>query len=377
VTGRRSHSPRRSSLRLALSAALLLVLGACAGQSGPLPADRASEAPVGGPLDAEQIARMFGDAVWKVEVDGCGIESGGSSFAIGPDLVVTNRHVVEFDPTPTLISRDGGTEIGARVIGVSDEVDLALLRVDRPLGTVLEWAPTDSLSEGQRVVALGYPAPFLTFSVAVGTLNAFDVVDGVRVGVISDEASDHGSSGGPLLTDRGLIAGIITEFAGEGGRQIIGVSLTYDAVRDEIARILADPQVLEEDCEGAVYGTDLVLDLLWDWCEAGGMWACDELFIRSVGGSDYEWFGATCGDLIETDEWCTILYDAPEAFAFGDVEELDVLWSECASGLGVWATACDLLFDVSPAESDYLAFGDSCGDRNDPSGWCRDLYGGS
>lgn len=52
-------------------------------------------------LDAESIARAFGDAVWRVEVEGCDIESGGSSFAVGPNLVVTNRHVVEFDANPT------------------------------------------------------------------------------------------------------------------------------------------------------------------------------------------------------------------------------------------------------------------------------------
>jgi hypothetical protein len=362
-------------LRLALPTALLLVLGACASdpQAGGSPAPPVAS----GPLDAEQIARTFGGAVWQVEVDGCDVESGGSSFAIGPDLVVTNRHVVEFDPTPTLVSRDGSVVLEATVIGMSDEVDLALLRVDGRLDVVLEWAPTSSLSEGQRVVALGYPAPFLTFSVAVGTLNAFDVVDGVRVGIISDESSDYGSSGGPLLTERGLVAGIVTEFAGEGGRQVIGVSLTHDAVKAEIARMLADPQVIEEDCSGAAYGSDVVLDTLWDWCEDGAMWACDELFVRSVSGSDYGSFGATCGGIVDTEDWCTVLYGAPEAFTLGDVAELDALWIWCASGSGDWTMACDVLFQVAPVDSDYEAFGDSCGDRNEPSGWCEELYGRS
>jgi len=360
---------------VAVSLACALLLGACA--TGPGAEVAAPVAPVPqdtGPLDAEQLARTYGDAVWQVEVDGCGMESGGSSFAIGPDLLVTNRHVVEFDPTPTLVSRDGAVVLEARVIGMSDTVDLALLRVDTQLDATLDWAPTGELSEGQRVVALGYPAPYLTFSVAVGTLNAFEVVDGVRVGIVSDEASDYGSSGGPLLTDRGLVAGIVTEFAGEGGRQVIGVSLTHDAVAAEIARIVADPEVLEEDCTGAAYGTDTVLDVLWDWCEDGAMWACDELYIHSLAGSDYEWFGATCGDLVDTEEWCTVLYGAPEAFTRGDVAELDELWDACASGQGDWALACDLLFSVAPVDSDYEAFGDSCGSRNAPAGWCEDQY---
>jgi hypothetical protein len=365
---------RRSPGLQAVAASLVLLVAACATDSdsgtdlppapGAATADR---------LDPEDLARGFGDAVWQVEVTGCDIESGGSSFAIGSNLLVTNRHVVEFDPAPTLVSRDGAIVRSARVIGMSDEVDLAVLEVDVPLDLFLEWAPTASLSEGQRVVALGYPSPFETFSVSFGTLNAFEVVDGVRVGIISDESTDYGSSGGPLLTDRGLVAGIVTEFAREGGRQVLGVSLTYDAVREEIARITADPQVLEEDCTGAFYGTDPILDTLWDWCDDGAMWACDELYLVSIGGTDYEWFGATCGDRVDTDDWCTFLYDAPEAEAFGDVLELDELWIECASGVGDWALACDLLYEFAPIDSEYGEFGDTCGRRHAPSGWCQDL----
>jgi S1-C subfamily serine protease len=378
--GASGRARRRSAGRLVVPVTLALLLAGCAGGGATAPTESAAVPPAAtppeatGPLDAEQIARTFGDAVWQVEVDGCDLESGGSSFAIGPDLLITNRHVVEFDPNPTLTSRDGSVVLPARVIGMSDEVDLAVLAVDARLDLHLEWAPTAMLAEGQRVVSLGYPSPFETFAVAVGTLNAFDVVDGVRVGIISDEASDYGSSGGPLLTDRGLVAGIVTEFAGEGGRQVLGVSLTYDAVRAEIDRIVASPQELVEDCVGAEYGTDAVLDLLWDWCDADAMWACDELYGRAASGSDYEDFGASCGDRVDTDEWCTVLFDAPEAFTRGDVPELDELWEGCVSGRGDWALVCDTLFQVAPLDSEYEAFGDTCGGRNEPSGWCEDLY---
>jgi hypothetical protein len=376
----RQRRPRASGRAIAALALLVAACGATvedtAGSAGSASESAPSSTPAadGGAFDAETIAREFGDAVWQVEVDGCDIESGGSSFAVGSDLVITNRHVVEFDPTPTLVSRDGATVLEARVIGMSDEVDLAVLEVDATVGSFLEWAPTASLSEGQRVIALGYPSPFETFAVTVGTLNAFEVEDGVRVGVVSDEATDYGSSGGPLLTDRGLVAGIVTEFAEDGGRQVLGVSLTFDAVRSEIARIVAAPQVLEEDCTGAVYGTDPILDVLWDWCQADAMWACDELYLASLEGSDYEWFGATCGDRADAEDWCTVLYDAPEAFTFGDVAELDALWRECDAGVGEWADACDLLFSLAPLHTEYSDFGDSCGARNEPSDWCVDLY---
>ena len=37
-------------------------------------------------------------------VDACGIESGGSSFAVTPNIFITNEHVIGPDMTPTLIS---------------------------------------------------------------------------------------------------------------------------------------------------------------------------------------------------------------------------------------------------------------------------------
>ena len=45
----------------------------------------------------------------------------------------------------------------------------------------------------------------------------------------------------------------------------------------------------------ATYGDDPYLDGLWDSCEAGDMGACDELFLDSPYGSEYEEFGDNCG----------------------------------------------------------------------------------
>lgn len=42
-------------------------------------------------------------------------------------------------------------------------------------------------------------------------------------------------------------------------------------------------------------GDDPDLDVLWDACEAGDGVACDDLFIASPAGSEYEAFGDTCG----------------------------------------------------------------------------------
>ena len=48
--------------------------------------------------------------------------------------------------------------------------------------------------------------------------------------------------------------------------------------------------------EGGSYGDNESLDALWDSCEDGDMAACDALYYESPFGSDYEDFGATCGN---------------------------------------------------------------------------------
>lgn len=57
---------------------------------------------------------------------------------------------------------------------------------------------------------------------------------------------------------------------------------------------------------GTTYGSDPVLDALWDSCAAGDMAACDNLFMESPIDSEYETFGDTCGGRQEagTDFWC-------------------------------------------------------------------------
>jgi hypothetical protein len=52
---------------------------------------------------------------------------------------------------------------------------------------------------------------------------------------------------------------------------------------------------------GFTYGDNPELDQLWDRCADGAGAACDTLYNRSEFGSEYERFGATCGDRFDLD----------------------------------------------------------------------------
>ena len=133
--------------------------------------------------------------------------------------------------------------------------------------------------------------------------------------------------------------------------------------------------------DAQTYGDDATLDALWDECEGGDYQACDDLYMESGFGTEYEEFGDTCGGRNEPQGYCVDVYDgtddAPEdidasgAQSYGDNEELDALWDACEEGdYG----ACDTLYMESDFGSEYEEFGDTCGGRNEPQGYCEDLY---
>ena len=120
---------------------------------------------------------------------------------------------------------------------------------------------------------------------------------------------------------------------------------------------------------GSTYGDNPVLDALWDACQAGAMASCDELYSTSEIGSEYETFGATCGQQEPDSSGGTC--DIP--FDYGDNAALDSLWDACEGGDGA---SCDNLYFESPVGSVYETFGDTCGYRYDQSpGFCEDAIG--
>ncbi len=150
----------------------------------------------------------------------------GSGFAVTPNLIVTNAHVVEeLRRDDTLIAgvvpAEGGNAYPARLIAYSPANDLALLRIEgggtlSPI-TLFPGAPAD----GAEVYAVGYPG---NVDLAQG-LSMADLVTpqapvktrGYLSGGRSSRSFDTllhtapigaGNSGGPLLDACGRVLGI-------------------------------------------------------------------------------------------------------------------------------------------------------------------------
>ena len=293
-----------------------------------------------------EIGEQFGDAVWRIEIAECGLVGGGSSFAIGPNLFITNQHVLQADVYPTLISRDGQTRYGT-VIGRDFFFDVAVIQVSNPVDQWLEWADPSDLQIGEDVVSLGYPAPYSLFTVSPGTLLSFVTERDDRIKAISDESSDYGSSGGPLLSTTGKVIGIVTNFVDPSlAGQPNGESLTYDMIGDLIEDIIQHDTPLAPSCNGYQYGTYESADFLWDRCNDENFWACDRLYEMTqygtvpVGG-EYEDFGATCGNRIYIVEECVEEFNTFNPTKIGQDPYLDELVVACENGDG---DACDTLY---------------------------------
>jgi 2-alkenal reductase len=105
--------------------------------------------------------------------------------------------------------------VRAEVVGIDDDSDLAVLKVDLPADalTFLPLADSDAVLPGQEVIAIGNPfgrQSSMTYGIvsAVGRtilgLTPFSIPQAIQ----TDAAINPGNSGGPLLNLRGEVIGV-------------------------------------------------------------------------------------------------------------------------------------------------------------------------
>lgn len=172
---------------------------------------------------AASVARISGVAY------ACATSSTGSGFAIAPDQVVTNAHVVAGvqKPVVELPGRDAreGTVVYFDPIG-----DLAVIAVPGLNATPLSIVPT--LTPGSAAVVQGYPygGPFTMGNaqvLSVGTAPVADIYSASshpREIYALNAVVRPGNSGGPLLTAAGEVAGVV--FARDQNDQNRGYAMT-------------------------------------------------------------------------------------------------------------------------------------------------------
>jgi serine protease Do len=222
----------------------------------------------------EDISRRVSPSVVQVVVTGYGTpeeeaptadallglrRTGGSGVILDPSgYIVTNSHVIEGArrvqvvlprPTPAAgnsILRPRGTALEAKIVGIDDETDLAVLKIEEKNLPALPLGDSDSLRQGQLVLAYGSPLG-LENSVSMGIVSAVGrqlEMDDPMVYIQTDAPINPGNSGGPLVDTDGRVVGINTLILSQsGGNEGLGFAAPSNIVRTVFDQIKAGGRV--------------------------------------------------------------------------------------------------------------------------------------
>jgi len=169
----------------------------------------------------------------------------GSGVLVSADgYVLTNAHVLRGGgdqmPIDVKVVLSDKRERDARVVGIDDATDLAVVKVEGTGLTAMTWGDSSKLKVAEWVMAIGNPFQ-LSQTVTMGIVSA---VGRANLGLANyedfiqtDAAINRGNSGGALINTRGELVGINTAiFSETGGYQGIGFAVPSNLAR----RVLED-----------------------------------------------------------------------------------------------------------------------------------------
>ena len=160
-------------------------------------------------------------------------------------VILTNAHVVS-SASRIIATFSDGVQAEARVVGLADDLDLAVLKVPlRPELTAVEIGSSSTLLLGETVIAIGNPFGLghtVTTGVVSATSRALETDDRVFQDFIQTDASiNPGNSGGPLLDREGKLIGITTSIRPDA--EGIGFAIPIDRAI-KVARDLVEVGVV-------------------------------------------------------------------------------------------------------------------------------------
>jgi serine protease Do len=172
----------------------------------------------------------------------------GSGFVIDSSgYIITNAHVVRGAQRVQVVlpatNADGSLEaalstrtnsLPARIIGVTSEIDLALLKIEGGKLPALPIALYRNLRQGETVFAFGSPQGLLntlTHGVVSAVARQTDL-DSPMIYIQTDAPINPGNSGGPLVNVNGEVVGVNTFILSQsGGNEGLGFAIPSSVLR--------------------------------------------------------------------------------------------------------------------------------------------------
>ncbi|HVF29628.1 MAG TPA: trypsin-like peptidase domain-containing protein [Pyrinomonadaceae bacterium] len=238
---------RMVALAFVMAAVGLPVVAQVAPQTSPVPAAMGSES-----LSASfaEVVKKMGSAVVSIDTKGKAPEiaargeaapgdsddimeffrrqmprrpaySVGSGFIVDrTGHILTNFHVVE-DAAKITVKLDSGEEYSAKVVGVDEETDVAVLKIEAGRDVpFVKLADSNKARVGDWVLAIGSPFG-LNRSVTAGIISQTNretpSTSVFQKFIQTDAAINRGNSGGPLVNMTGEVIGINSQIATSTG----------------------------------------------------------------------------------------------------------------------------------------------------------------
>jgi serine protease Do len=198
-------------------------------------------------------------------------QSTGSGFVIDADgYIMTNAHVVSgarrvevvlpaenADGTLATALSGKSYTLPARIVGVTTELDLALLKIEGQKLPALPLATYSQVRQGETVFAFGSPIGMrnsLTHGLVSAVARQVDP-DSPNIYVQTDAPINPGNSGGPLVNIRGEVVGVNTFILSQsGGNEGLGFAIPSATVRT-VFRQLKQYGILRRQEIGASFQT--------------------------------------------------------------------------------------------------------------------------
>ncbi|MFA9376788.1 MAG: trypsin-like peptidase domain-containing protein [Lachnotalea sp.] len=181
----------------------------------------------------EELA-MFGSSVVMISVH----DKRGKVFATGSGIMISNKGYILTNNHVT----SGGHYYSVRIedeneiyktdelIKYNQDLDLALIRINRSCTSIPIYKGEKALVRGQMVVAIGSPLGLFN-SISNGIISGFRKIDDVDM-IQFTAPTSHGSSGGAVLNMQGEVIGIST--AGFDSGQNINLAVDYKCITEFI-----------------------------------------------------------------------------------------------------------------------------------------------
>lgn len=186
---------------------------------------------------SEDFSSIIEDSVKSVVTIRTDISQGTGFIIHEQGYVVTNAHIIKGASAATAITYDGKMH-QVLLVGTDEAMDITLLKIEGDY-TPLEFADSDDVQVGEKVIAIGNPLG-LQFSVSEGIVSAVHRrgINDIEAYIQTDAALNPGNSGGPLINKQGEVIGI-NNFK-VGGGENLGFALESNYIRETVNNIFQE-----------------------------------------------------------------------------------------------------------------------------------------